>query len=96
MTDLRKEIELHYAASKAPRMGMGDNPALLIVDFVEGFTNPNSPLAGNWDEEVTKFLKVMPTDYERVLNAVKKAEESGLEGDAAILSAFEENAKAGN
>lgn len=50
----------------------------------------------NWDEEVTKFLKVMPADYERVLNAVKKAEDSGLEGDAAILAAFEENAKVGN
>ena len=38
----------------------------------------------------------MPADYERVLNAIKKAEDSGLEGDAAILAAFEENAKVGN
>jgi glutamate synthase (ferredoxin) len=38
----------------------------------------------------------LPADYERVLNAVKKAEESGLEGDDAILAAFEENAKVGN
>ncbi|NWK54683.1 glutamate synthase large subunit [Verrucomicrobiaceae bacterium N1E253] len=50
----------------------------------------------NWESESAKFLKVMPADYERVLNALKRAEESGLEGDAAILAAFEENAKVGN
>jgi glutamate synthase (ferredoxin) len=55
-----------------------------------------STILENWDEAVGKFLKVMPADYERVLNAVKIAEESGLEGDAAILAAFEENAKVGN
>ena len=55
-----------------------------------------STLLDNWDDAAGKFLKVMPADYERVLNAVKKAEESGLEGDAAILAAFEENAKVGN
>ncbi len=55
-----------------------------------------STLLENWDDAAAKFLKVMPADYERVLNAVKKAEQSGLEGDAAILAAFEENAKVGN
>ena len=50
----------------------------------------------NWDVESAKFLKVMPSDYERVLNALKRAEESGLEGDDAILAAFEENAKVGH
>ena len=38
----------------------------------------------------------MPADYERVLNALKRAEESGLEGDDAILAAFKENAEVGN
>ncbi|MCP5536297.1 MAG: glutamate synthase large subunit [Akkermansiaceae bacterium] len=55
-----------------------------------------SKILENWEEESAKFLKVLPADYERVLNAVKKAEQSGLEGDAAILAAFEENAKVGN
>ena len=53
-------------------------------------------LLDNWGEAAGRFLKVLPADYERVLNAVKKAEESGLEGDDAILAAFEENAKVGN
>lgn len=46
------ELKLNYASIKAPRMGAGKNPALLVVDFVEGFTNSSSPLAGSWDEEV--------------------------------------------
>ena len=38
----------------------------------------------------------MPQDYERVLEAQERAKERGLEGDAAILAAFEENVKAGH
>ena len=55
-----------------------------------------SHILDNWEEESAKFLKVMPADYERVLNSLKRAEESGLQGDDAILAAFEENAKVGN
>ena len=50
----------------------------------------------NWDALLPKFVKVMPTDYERVLNAISRAEEKGLQGDEAILAAFEENVKAGH
>ena len=46
------EIKQNYASGNAQRMGMGSSPALLIVDFIEGFTNSSSPLAGSWDEEV--------------------------------------------
>ena len=50
----------------------------------------------NWNDFLNKFLKIMPEDYERVLNALKKAEERGLEGDDAIQAAFEENVAAGH
>ena len=40
-----------------------------------------------------KFVKVMPKDYNRVLMALNKANESGLSGDEAITAAFEENAR---
>jgi len=45
-----------------------------------------------WDEMVPKFVKVIPHDYKRMLIAIKRARESGLSGDDAIMSAFEENA----
>jgi len=50
----------------------------------------------DWPETAGKFLKIMPQDYERVLQAVKRAEERGLAGDEAIQAAFEENVKAGH
>ena len=42
---------------------------------------------------VPKFVKVMPKDYQRVLTALKKANESGLSGEDAITAAFEENSR---
>jgi glutamate synthase (ferredoxin) len=53
-------------------------------------------LLENWGDTSPKFIKVMPEDYERVLLAMKKAEERGLQGDDAIQAAFEENVAAGH
>tara|TARA_Y100001968_G_C19407576_1_gene744542 strand:- start:838 stop:2034 length:1197 start_codon:yes stop_codon:yes gene_type:complete len=49
-----------------------------------------------WEAFLDKFIKVMPEDYERVLVAMQRAKERGLEGDEAIQAAFEENVKAGH
>jgi glutamate synthase (ferredoxin) len=46
-----------------------------------------------WDEMLPKFVKVMPKDYKRVLQAIKNALASGLSGDDALEAAFEENAR---
>jgi glutamate synthase (ferredoxin) len=45
----------------------------------------------HWDEMLPKFVKVMPRDYKRVLQAIKNALASGLSGDDALAAAFEEN-----
>lgn len=47
----------------------------------------------NWDEVRSRFVKVMPKDYKRVLQALRRAEASGLSGDDALRAAFEENAR---
>jgi glutamate synthase (ferredoxin) len=39
------------------------------------------------------FVKVMPTDYKRVLQAIEGAIAAGLSGDEALSAAFEENAR---
>jgi glutamate synthase (ferredoxin) len=44
----------------------------------------------NWDNLVPKFVKVMPRDYKRVLQAIQNALASGLSGDDALNAAFEE------
>jgi len=52
-------------------------------------------ILGDWQNSLAKFFKVMPQDYERMLNAVKDAEAGGHKGEEAILMAFEANTKAG-
>jgi glutamate synthase (ferredoxin) len=44
-----------------------------------------------WEENAPKFVKVMPKDYRRVLEALNEAESRGLVGDAALMAAFEAN-----
>jgi len=41
---------------------------------------------------LSKFVKVMPKDYQRVLQSMKRVQESGLSGDQA-MAAFEANAR---
>ena len=47
-----------------------------------------------WDELLPKFVKVMPKDYKRVLEAVARVEAQGLSGDEAVMAAFESNKSA--
>jgi glutamate synthase (ferredoxin) len=49
-------------------------------------------ILANWQEIVARFVKVMPKDYKRVLQSLKRVEDSGLSGEQAIMAAFEENA----
>jgi glutamate synthase (ferredoxin) len=44
-----------------------------------------------WDAYLPRFVKVMPRDYKRVLQALKRAQEAGLSGDEALAAAFDEN-----
>jgi glutamate synthase (ferredoxin) len=46
-----------------------------------------------WDQVVTKFVKVMPKDYKRVLETLDRVKSKGLSGDEAVMAAFEENAR---
>jgi glutamate synthase (ferredoxin) len=46
-----------------------------------------------WDEMTPKFVKVMPIDYKRMLQSIKRVEQAGLSGEEAVMAAFEDNAK---
>jgi glutamate synthase domain-containing protein 2/glutamate synthase domain-containing protein 1/glutamate synthase domain-containing protein 3 len=50
-------------------------------------------ILANWEAYHPKFVKVMPKDYKRVLESIKRVQQSGLGGDEAIMAAFEENAR---
>ncbi len=47
----------------------------------------------HWDQAVTQFVKVMPKDYQRMLQCIERAQGQGLTGEEAIMAAFEENAR---
>ncbi|MEI6703031.1 MAG: glutamate synthase-related protein, partial [Deltaproteobacteria bacterium] len=45
----------------------------------------------NWQNVMLRFVKVMPMDYKRVLQALERAKAAGFSGDDALNAAFEEN-----
>ncbi|MEL7506214.1 MAG: glutamate synthase large subunit [Cyanobacteria bacterium J06554_1] len=52
-----------------------------------------SQILGDWDALLPTFVKVIPRDYKRVIQALKQALEDGLSGDDALSAAFEANIK---
>ncbi|WP_209861439.1 glutamate synthase large subunit [Paenibacillus shirakamiensis] len=54
----------------------------------------------NWNESLQDFVRVIPKDYKRMLEQIRKVLDQGLQGEAALLAAFEANmrelARAGN
>jgi glutamate synthase (NADPH/NADH) large chain len=44
-------------------------------------------LLADWPAAVTRFARVMPKDYKRVLDAARRAERDGLNVDEAVMAA---------
>jgi glutamate synthase (ferredoxin) len=47
----------------------------------------------NWEAMVPKFVKVMPRDYKRMLESIKRVTDTGLSGEEAVMAAFEDNSR---
>ena len=54
------------------------------------FTQRAAKMLADWKNIVPKFVKVLPKDYARVLQSLKKVQSQGLSGEDAIMAAFEE------
>lgn len=53
MTDWRDETAEDYKRKGlAVRMGYGRRPVLLLVDFINGFTDPSTPLGGDFSAQL--------------------------------------------
>src|SRR5258705_6868515 len=46
-----------------------------------------------WEQYLPQFVKVMPRDFKRMLQAITRVTAAGLSGEEALMAAFEENAK---
>ena len=66
-----------------------------LISNHQSYTNSNKAkeVLADWENNVGKFVKVMPRDYKRVLEAIQQAVESGLTGDDALSAAFEANSQ---
>jgi len=79
-------------------LGMVDLEPLVDVEDVElvkdllsrHIRHTQSPVGArllvNWEATQQAFVKIMPRDYKRVLQAIKKAEESGMSVDEAVMA----------
>jgi glutamate synthase (NADPH/NADH) large chain len=48
-------------------------------------------LLDDWQRTVTRFIRVVPNDYRRVLEAQARMRARGLAAEEAEMAAFEEN-----
>ena len=56
--------EDYLSKGLASRSGYGKKPALLIIDFSNGFTDPESPLGGNFDQQLETTASLL-TEFRR-------------------------------
>ena len=56
MTDT---LDFYKSRGFAQRIGFGIRPALLIIDFIKGFSDLASPLAANLDKEIASTRKML-------------------------------------
>jgi glutamate synthase (NADPH) large chain len=70
------------------------------IDVVKGLVSRHAQLTGSaraskllldWDYFLPRFVRVVPSDYNRVLQAQRKMRETGLSAEAAEMAAFELN-----
>ena len=61
--------------------------------FTAAVSERAEALLADWDAELPRFVRVIPHDYRRVLDAQARMRASGLPDDEAEMAAFEENAR---
>ncbi|MGF1450215.1 MAG: glutamate synthase large subunit [Opitutales bacterium] len=90
---LNQEMVNVYELIEAGDAEIAEVKAMVEAHVAHTESDRGKWVLSNWDNLLPKFLKVLPKDYERMLNAFKKAEETGLTGEEAITAAFEANAR---
>lgn len=58
--DRQKTLDDYKRKGFAERSGYGKKPALLIVDFINGFTDPASPLGGDFSSQLEVTNQLLP------------------------------------
>jgi nicotinamidase-related amidase len=96
LNELLRQLRRSYLPREPVALGCGRRPALLVVDFIEGFTNPASPFGGPWDSAVKHTAELLRIAHRRNVPAVfttvefdaKDAEENLLIRKAPAVAAL--------
>ena len=96
LNELLRQLRRSYLPREPVALGCGRRPALLVVDFIEGFTNPASPFGGPWDGAVKHTAELLRIAHRRNVPAVfttvefdaKDAEENLLIRKAPAVAAL--------
>ena len=63
LDDLVDGLRRSYLHKQPTALGPGSRPALLVVDFIEGFTSPQSPFGGPWDAAIAHTVELLRTAH---------------------------------
>lgn len=85
MSDLTRQT--YAARGFGGRQGLGERPALLVVDFCHGFTDPASPLACECDAALEQTARLISAFRDRALPVVYTTVVYD-EGTEAVAAAF--------
>ena len=94
--DEHGDFEGKFNSDLAGLADMDDGDVEFLRDSVERHVSYTGSKRGTrileqWDEYISKFVKVLPRDFARATVAIKKARSAGLGDDEAMMAAFQEN-----
>ncbi|SHF09889.1 glutamate synthase large subunit [Alkalibacter saccharofermentans] len=71
-----------------------DQVKAMIERHVQYTASPQAQkILKDWESYSSRFTRVIPKDYKRMLENIERAHQAGLSGDEALMVAFEENYK---
>jgi maleamate amidohydrolase len=67
---LVEELRRAYLHKEPTPLGPGQKPALLVVDFIEGFTSIQSPFGGPWDDAIAATADLLDVAHRNDVPAI--------------------------
>ena len=96
--DEEGDFESRFNAEMAGLAEFGTDDADYVKRIIQkhvGYTRSKrgQRILDQWDDCISKFVKVLPRDYARAISAMSKAKAQGMTGDESMMAAFQENSQ---